>query len=143
VILDAPTVEVGTGSNHCAVLACAEGLGSLGNWENWGTEGDAVEYATVVSHFWGPSFGIIFAIVAILAQCSIYNKYIASGSRGFFALADDFLAPPVMVKCDKKHGVPYVAVLSVGIFNLIFFMFPFGFIIILDVALLMASYILV
>lgn len=26
-ILDAPTVEVGTGSNHCAVLACAEGLG--------------------------------------------------------------------------------------------------------------------
>lgn len=27
VLLDAPTVEVGTGSNHCAVLACAEGLG--------------------------------------------------------------------------------------------------------------------
>ena len=27
VILNAPTVEVGTGSNHCAVLACAESLG--------------------------------------------------------------------------------------------------------------------
>lgn len=125
------------------ILPTTAGLGSLGNWENWGTEGDAVGYATVVSHFWGPAFGIVFAIVAILAQCSIYNTYIASGSRGFFALADDFLAPPVMVKCDKKHGVPYVAVLSVGIFNLIFCMFPFGFIIILDVALLMASYILV
>ena len=97
----------------------------------------------MVSHFWGPAFGIIFVIVAILAQCSIYNTYIASGSRGFFSLADDNLAPPVMVKCDKKFGVPYVAVLSVGIFNLIFCMFPFGFIVILDCALLMASYILV
>ncbi|MCQ4635486.1 APC family permease [Anaerovorax odorimutans] len=125
------------------ILPTTAGLGSLGNWENWGTEGDAVGYAEVVAHFWGPVFGVIFAIVAILAQCSIYNTYIASGSRGFFALADDYLAPPVMVKCDKKYGVPYVAVLSVGIFNLIFCMFPFGFIIILDVALLMASYILV
>ena len=85
------------------ILPTTAGLGSLGNWENWGTEGDAVGYATVVSHFWGPAFGIIFAIVAILAQCSIYNTYIASGSRGFFALADDNLAPPVLVKCDKKH----------------------------------------
>lgn len=125
------------------ILPTTAGLGSLGNWENWGTEGGSVGYSDVVAHFWGPAFGIIFVIVAVLAQCSIYNTYIASGSRGFFSLADDYLAPPVMVKCDKKHGVPYVAVLSVGIFNLIFCMFPFGFIIILDVALLMASYILV
>lgn len=125
------------------ILPTTAGLGSLGNWESWGTDGDCVGYADVVSHFWGPVFGVIFVIVAILAQCSIYNTYIASGSRGFFSLADDNLAPPVMVKCDKKHGVPYVAVLSVGIFNLIFCMFPFGFIIVLDVALLMASYILV
>lgn len=125
------------------ILPTTAGLGSLGNWESWGTDGESIGYADVVSHFWGPAFGIIFVIVAILAQCSIYNTYIASGSRGFFSLADDYLAPPVMVKCDKKHGVPYIAVLSVGIFNLIFCMFPFGFIIILDVALLMASYILV
>ena len=125
------------------ILPTTAGLGSLGNWENWGTEGDAVGYATVVSHFWGPAFGIIFAIVAILAQCSIYNTYIASGSRGFFALADDNLAPPVLVKCDKKHGVPYIAVLSVGIANLIMCMLPFGLIIILDVCMLMSSYVLV
>ncbi|MDO5491483.1 MAG: hypothetical protein Q4F96_03675 [Bacillota bacterium] len=48
-----------------------------------------------------------------------------------------------MVKVDGKFGVPYVAVLSVGIFNLIFCMFPFGFIIVLDVALLLASYVMV
>ena len=125
------------------ILPTTAGLGSLGNWENWGTDGESVGYADVVAHFWGPIWGVIFVIVAILAQCSIYNTYIASGSRGFFALADDNLTPKVMVKCDKKHGVPYVAVLSVGIFNLIFCMFPFGFIIVLDVALLLASYIMV
>lgn len=125
------------------ILPTTAGLGSLGMWPDWGTEAGCVGYAEVVSHFWGPAFGIIFVVVAILAQCSIYNTYIASGSRGFFSLADDNLAPPVMVKCDKKHGVPYIAVLSVGIFNLIFCMFPFGFIVVLDCALLMASYILV
>ncbi len=87
--------------------------------------------------------GVIFVAGAILAQCSIYNTYIASGSRGFFSLADDHLAPPVLVKCDKKHGVPYISVLSVGIFNLLFCMFPFGFIIVLDVSLLIASYAMV
>lgn len=125
------------------ILPTVAGLGSLGNWENWGTEGDAVGYADVAAHFWGPVMGVVFVVVAILAQCSIYNTYIASGSRGFFSLADDNLAPPVLVKCDKKYGVPYISVLSVGIFNLIFCMFPFGFIIVLDVALLMASYVLV
>ena len=125
------------------ILPTTAGLGSLGQWDNWGTEPGTVGYADVVSHFWGPAWGIIFVIVAIPAQCSIYNTYIASGSRGFFALADDNLTPPIMVRVDKKFGVPYVAVLSVGIFNLIFCMFPFGFIIVLDVALLLASYVMV
>ncbi|MBE6029358.1 MAG: APC family permease [Clostridiales bacterium] len=125
------------------ILPTTAGLGSIGQFDNWGTEPGTVGYADVVSTFWGPAWGIIFVIVAILAQCSIYNTYIASGSRGFFALADDNLTPPVMVKVDKKYGVPYVAVLSVGIFNLLFCMFPFGFIIVLDVALLLSSYVMV
>ena len=125
------------------ILPTVGGLGSLGQWENWGTEGDCVGYADVCEHFWGPAMGIFFVIVAILAQCSIYNTYIASGSRGFFSLADDHLAPPILVKCDKKHGVPYVAVLTVSIVNLVLCMLPFGFVIVLDVALLIASYAMV
>lgn len=124
------------------ILPTTAGLRSLGMWDSWGTDSDSVGYADVVSHFWGPAWGIIFVIVAILAQCSIYNTYITSGSRGFFALADDNLTPKVMIKTSRR-GVPYVSVLSVGIFNLIFCMFPFGFIIILDVALLLSSYIMV
>ena len=125
------------------IVPTIAGLGSLGEWMNWAPDGEGVGYGDVVAHFWGPAFGIIFVIVAVLAQCSIYNTYIASGSRGFFALADDNLSPPVLVKCDKKHGVPYVAVLSVGIANLVMCMLPFGLIVILDVSMLMSSYILV
>ncbi len=125
------------------ILPTVAGLGSMGNWENWGTEVGTVGYASVAEMFMGPAFGIFFAVVAILAQCSIYNTYIASGSRGFFALADDHLAPPILVKCDKKHGVPYVAVLSVAIVNLILCSFDFTTIVVIDVFLLVASYMMV
>ena len=123
------------------VLPTVAGLGSVGRWEEWGP--DTVGYSTVLTEFWGPVWGAVFVVVAILAQFSIYNTYIASGSRGFFALADDYLAPPIMVKVDKKHGVPYVAVLSVGIANLVMCMLPFGLVIVLDVCLLISSYVLV
>ncbi|MEG1584179.1 MAG: APC family permease, partial [Anaerovorax sp.] len=119
------------------------GLASLGDWQNWGTEPGTIGYADVITTYWGPAFGIFFALVAVLAQCSIYNTYIASGSRGFFALADDYLAPPILVKCDKKYGVPYVAVLSVGIVNLILCNFAFSVVVVIDVFLLTASYVMV
>lgn len=125
------------------ILPTVAGLGSLGQWSNWAPDGDGLGYGDVLTHFWGVGFGLFFVVIAILAQCSIFNTYIASGSRGFFSLADDHLAPPVLVKCDRKHGVPYVAVLSIGVFSLICCMLPFGFIIILDMALLASSYILV
>ncbi len=125
------------------IVPTVAGLGSMGDWSNWGTDVGSVGYATVAEMFMGPAAGIFFALVAILAQCSIYNTYIASGSRGFFALADDHLAPPIMVKCDKKHGVPYVAVLSVAVVNLILCSFDFTTIVVIDVFLLVASYVMV
>jgi amino acid transporter len=125
------------------ILPTVAGLGSIGSWDQWGTTAESVGYADVVTTFWGAGFGIFFVIVAVLAQCSIYNTYIASGSRGFFALADDHLAPKVLVKVDKKHGVPYVAVLSVALVNLILCNFAFTTVVIVDVFLLISSYILV
>lgn len=124
------------------IIPTVAGLGSMGRWTEWAPDG-GVGYATVVETFWGVGFSVFFVVVAILAQCSIYNTYIASGSRGFFALADDYLAPPILVKCDKKRGVPYIAVLSVGIVNIILCMLPFGLIIVLDVFMLVSSYIMV
>ena len=113
------------------------------SWTYWGTEVGTVGYAGVVSAYWGPAFGIIFAVIAMLAQCSSYNAYIISGSRGFFALANDHLCPPIFVKCDKKNGVPYVSVLSVAIVNVILCQFAFEAVVVVDVLLLVASYIMI
>ena len=124
-------------------LAAFKGEGEAFSYLNWGSEASDIGYATIASHFIGPVFGILFGVVAVIAQCSIYNTYVASGSRGFFALADDNLAPPILVKVDKKRGVPYVAVVSVAVVNLILCMFSFTAVVIVDVFLLVSSYVLV
>ena len=112
-------------------------------FENWGTSVDSVGYATVADVFWGPAFGIFFGVVAVIAQCSIYNTYIASGSRGFFALSEDNLSPKFFTKVDKKYGVPYVSVISIAVVNLALCMIDFSVLIVVDVFLLVSSYILV
>ncbi|NLY70230.1 MAG: APC family permease [Clostridiales bacterium] len=124
-------------------ISVEEVVAEGGAWAFWGTEPGTIGYADVVTANWGPSLGIIFVIVAILAQCSIYNTYIASGSRGFFVLAEDNLAPPIFTKVDKKHGVPFVAILSVGIVNLLLCMFAFKVVVVIDVFLLISSYIMI
>ena len=122
------------------ILPTMGALGSIGHFEEWGPDGYG--YSHVLTAYWGPIWGMIFVIIAILAQCSIYNTYVASGSRGFFALSDDNLAPPFLVKLNKQ-GVPFAAILSVSITNVVLCMCPFGLVIVLDVAMLVASYILV
>jgi amino acid transporter len=117
------------------------GLASLGRWSEWASEG-GLTYGDVVTQV-APALGVFFVFIAVIAQFSIFNTYIASGSRGFFALAEDNLAPKILVKCSKKRGVPYVAVLSLGIFSLIVCMFPFGVIVVVDVFLFMSAYALI
>ena len=123
------------------ILPTMGGLASLGRWSEWASEG-GLTYGDVVAQV-APTLGVIFVFIAVIAQFSIFNTYIASGSRGFFALAEDNLAPKVLVKCSKERGVPYVAVLSLGIFSLIICMFPFGVIVVVDVMLFMSAYALI
>jgi amino acid transporter len=123
------------------ILPTMGGLASLGRWNEWASEG-GLTYGDVVTQV-APAFGVFFVFIAIIAQFSIFNTYIASGSRGFFALAEDNLAPKVLVKCSEERGVPYVAVLSLGIFSLIVCMFPFSVIVVVDVMLFMSAYALI
>jgi amino acid transporter len=123
------------------ILPTMGGLASLGNWSEWASEG-GLTYGDVVTQV-APALGVFFVFIAIIANFSIFNTYIASGSRGFFALAEDNLAPKILVKCSKERGVPYVAVLSLGIFNLIICMLPFEKIVVVDVMLFMSAYALI
>ncbi len=123
------------------ILPTMGGLASLGNWSDWATSG-GITYGDVVTPVL-PALGLFFVFIAIISQFSIFNTYIASGSRGFFALANDNLAPRVLVKCSKERGVPYIAVLSLGIFSLVVCLFPFSVIVVVDVMLFMSAYALI
>ncbi len=126
------------------ILPTMAGLASVGQWDSWGTVGlDSVGYITVLSQFLAPGFAIFMVVIAVISNVSVYNTYIASGSRGFFCLAEDHLAPPFLVKVDKKHGIPYVAVLSVAIVNLILCNFAFNVVVVIDVFLFMSGYVLI
>jgi len=123
------------------ILPTMGGIASLGQWSEWSSTG-GVTYGDVVTQI-APALGGFFVFIAIISQFSLFNTYIASGSRGFFAMADDNLAPGILAKCSKERGVPYVAVLSLGIFSLFICMFPFSVIVVVDVMLFMSAYALI
>ena len=117
------------------------GLASLGSWSQWSSEG-GITYADVVAQH-VPALGVVFVLIAVLAQFSLFNAYITSGSRGFFALAADNLAPQALVRCSEDRGVPYIAVLSLGAFSLVASTFPFEVIVVVDVMLFISAYVLI
>ncbi len=122
------------------ILPTLAGLASVGQWENWSTS-DGVSFGNVLALAGG--WGLpVFLVVAVLANLSIFNTYITSISRGFFAMAEDNLAPKSLVKVSKKH-IPYVGVVSLGVFCLIACTFDFSIIVTVDVMLLMVDYVLV
>ena len=123
------------------ILPTMGGLASLGSWGEWASEG-GLSYSDVVANH-VPALGIVFVLVAVFANFSLFNTYITSGSRGFFALAEDNLAPRALVKCSKERGVPYTAVLSLGAFSLVVCMFPVEVIVVVDVMLFISAYVLI
>lgn len=130
------------------VLPTIGGLASLpeGSWENWSTDGgftgESVGYATVLTQNLGQAWGYVFLVIAIVSQCAIFNTYLASGSRGFFVLADDNLCPKFMVKVSKKRGVPYVGILSLAIVTLILCQNDFTTLVSMEVVFMLALYII-
>jgi amino acid transporter len=80
------------------LLPTIGGLASVGQWDAWAVEGEgAVGYIDIFITNLGPGFGLAFLAIAIMSNCSIFNAYIASGSRGFFVMADDHLCPRFLV----------------------------------------------
>ncbi|MDR2175196.1 MAG: APC family permease [Synergistaceae bacterium] len=126
------------------VLPTLGGLASVGRWESWSTEGgtDSVGYATVLAENLGPFWGYAFLFVAIISQCAIFNTYLASGSRGFFVLADDNLCPRFLVKVGRKRGVPYVGVLSLAAVTALLAQYGFKTLVMAEVIFILALYII-
>lgn len=124
------------------VLPTVGGLASVGNWKSWNTEsfGQGVGYSTVLTEYIGPVMGIVFCIVAIIAQLSVFMITLATGSRAFFVLADDNLCPRILKKVSKKKGVPYVGVLSFTVVTLLLIGFEFTVLVLIEVIFALVGY---
>ena len=130
------------------ILPTIGGLCSLpaGSWELWSTEGgfsgQNVGYATILTSALGHVAGYFFLVIAIISQCAIFNTYLASGSRGFFVLADDHLCPQFLVKVSKNRGVPYVGIISLAIVTWILSQSDFTTLVSMEVVFMLALYII-
>ncbi|MBP5314213.1 MAG: APC family permease [Eggerthellaceae bacterium] len=124
-----------------AAIACLP----EGSWELWAVDGGLVEgtigYASVLNTYLGSLGSYIFLGVAIISNCSIFNVYLASGSRRFFMLADDNLFTPKFQVLHKKYRTPHVGIISLAIVSLLFAQFEFATIVELEMAFLLVIYI--
>ncbi len=130
------------------ILPTLAGLASLpaGSWQNWATDGGfstgTVGYATVLTSHLGEMWGYIFVFIAVISQCAIFNTQLASGSRGFFVLADDYLYPRFFARVSKKRGVPYVGILSLSLVTLFLAQLKFSTLVCTEVVFILANYII-
>ncbi|MDY3012093.1 MAG: APC family permease [Clostridiales Family XIII bacterium] len=127
------------------VLPTLAGLASVGNWENWTTDGatGGVGYSTVLTENIGPYMGLFFCVVAIASNLAIFNSQIASGSRGFFVLSDANLFSRFMSKVSKNIGVPYVSILVYSAVTILLLKYDFTALVLLEIAFSLGTYALV
>lgn len=121
------------------ILPITAGLASYGDYANWGAESSA-NFISMVESFGIPGIGILFTIGAVFGSLSLYNAYLASGSRGFFVIAEDRLAPPILTRINKKYGTPHIAIFSMTLLNIILAQFGFSTLVVIDVMLFMFAY---
>jgi len=99
------------------VLPTMAGMASLGRWDEWTTEPDGIGYHSILeqSTIAPVFFPILFIIVAIIGQCSIFNVCILAASRTAMILADENMGPRSFGKLSRKRGMPVVALTVVVI----------------------------
>lgn len=117
---------------------------SIGSWQSWSTEsgGGNVGYMDVLIQGIGPWAGVAFLIVAIISNCAIFNSYIVSGSRVWFALADEHLFPKFMCKVSKKTGVPHVSIIAMACVTIFCCQFDFKTLVMATTSLQMLIYVM-
>ncbi|MCQ4637312.1 APC family permease [Anaerovorax odorimutans] len=98
------------------VLPTLGGIVSTGPWTEWGI---SIDYSSVLYQHVGTWAGVAFMIVAVIAQCAIFNAAIASASRSFMVLGQDYLCPKFLSKVSKNRKVPVWPILILAAINLI------------------------
>ena len=123
------------------ILPIIFGLGSYGDYSSWSVD-HGVSFVTIVASYGIPGLTFVFMLGALACNLSLYNGYLASGSRGFYVLSEDKLSPPVLSKVNKKFGTPHLAIISMAVVNLILSQFGFATLLVIDVVLFMFAYLI-
>ena len=127
------------------VLPTMIGLSAVGNWESWGSDGGTgiISFATMGAMIAGPWLGIAFMLAAICGNFALYSDFLASGTRTPFVMAEDRLLPKFLKIRHKKYDTPHISILIMAAVNIVFCWGSFEQLIIIDVLLLMLSYIMI
>lgn len=112
------------------------GLASVGNWQDWGTEG--LSYGDVAA-LAAPWMQYAFVIVAFIGQIAMFNSFLGNNARVIFVLSDDNMAPKVLSKVNK-HGVPSVSLISFVVVSAVLCMLDFSVLATLTVTAMMLGY---
>ncbi|MCO7122952.1 APC family permease [Ihubacter massiliensis] len=98
------------------ILPTLGGIVSTGPWTEWGV---SIDYSSVLYQHVGPWAGAAFMIVAVIAQCAIFNAAITAASRSFIVLCQDNLCPKFLSTVSKKRRVPVWPILILAALNLV------------------------
>ena len=116
-----------------------------GNWLNMVSDasggGTAVDFVKAASIVGGGFMMWLMLASAIASNLGLYTGYLATGSRPSYQLSRDRLYPRFMGRAHKRWGTPWIAILIMGVVDAILVKGSFTTLIVIDVFLLMFSYI--
>ncbi len=124
------------------ILPTFAGLASVGQWDQWseGISGE-VGYGTVLTTYLpGGIWIVIFGVIAILANLSIFNSWVTAAPRVLYAMSEDNLFAKKIRKVSKNRRVPYIPVLVMAGVDLILCTFDFSVVLCVEVLLIIATH---
>jgi amino acid transporter len=117
----------------------------VGNWINMTSDasggGSAVDFVRAAELAGGAVLMWLMLASAIASNLGLYTGYLATGSRPSYQLSRDRLYPRFMGRAHKSWGTPWIAILTMGVVDAILVKGSFDTLIVIDVFLLMFSYI--
>jgi len=114
-----------------------------GNWLNMVSDASegGVDFVKAAELAGGAILMWLMLASAIASNLGLYTGYLATGSRPSYQLSRDRLYPKFMGRAHKRWGTPWIAIITMGVVDAILVKGSFDTLIVIDVFLLMFSYI--
>jgi amino acid transporter len=114
-----------------------------GNWVNMVSDSSSggISFVEAAKTVGGAALGWALLVSAIASNLGLYTGYLMTGSRPSFSLSRDRLYPKFMGKAHKRWGTPWIAIVIMGVIDMVLIKKGFTTLIVIDVFLLMLSYI--